>query len=392
MIVRSASLHVCLVLPYLDQGGTESHVLTLAEALSSDRKHRVTLLAPPGTGEVLLADLVGRIHHIPFVRFDRAPWGAWRSYRRALRSLLDADPPSLIHVHGAHELIAALPGVARRLPVIFTNHGFHEPGKAASYRTSAWVCNRWAAAAIAVSGHERNLMLRYGFRSERVHLIHNGIRDPLEIENSLACGATGLQEPGDGGSPPIPEPQAITVGVVARLEKAKGIEWLVRAVARIVSAGGEIGQRIRCEIVGTGSEEQPLRALAQSLGVADRIHFAGFVPHAARAMRAFDLFVLPSIEEPFGLVCAEAMANALPVVASRTGGIPEVVEDGETGLLVPPADDEALAGAILRLAGDLELRRRMGQAGRRRFLQHFTVEAMVEKTVSLYERVLTARS
>lgn len=369
-------LNLCVILPYLEQGGTESHALTLAGALS--KEHRVTLLAPSGGGEPALAGLLeraaGRVRRAAFERFDRSLVAGWRSYRSALRSLLRQDPPDLLHVHGAHELIAALPRAARRLPVIFTSHGYHGAGKAVSYRTAAWICNRRVDGAIAVSGYERDQMLRHGFRSELVHLIHNGIEDPL------AGGAAGGRS---GGG-------ALTVGVVARLEKAKGIEWLIRAIARLAGEGWG-GERLRCVMVGRGSEEESLKALARSLGVDEQVRFAGYVPHAARLMQSWDVFVLPSIEEPFGLVCVEAMASELPVVASRVGGIPEIVKDGETGLLVPPADDEALAGALVRLAGDPELRRRLGKAGRARFLELFTVEAMAKKTLELYERALESR-
>lgn len=378
--------HGCLILPYLDRGGTESHTLTLAEALS--KEHRVTLLAPPGTGEAALASLEGKVERIAFERFDLSPVKGWRSYRRALRALLQEAPPDFLHVHGAHELIVALPSAARGLPLLFTNHGYHGGGKGVSYRTSAWVCNRRADGAIAVSEHEREQMLRYGFRSDLVHVIHNGVKDPL-----AKAGREGEERRGESS-----KEQPITLGVVARLEKAKGIEWLIRALARIDAAeqsgeseGREHRERVRCVIVGTGSEEQTLKELAQALGVSHRVRFAGFVPNAAQMMRSFDLFVLPSLEEPFGLVCAEAMANELPVVATRVGGIPEMVVDGECGLLVPPADDAALAKAILRLASDPGLCRRMGVAGRRRFLEHFTVEAMVEKTLRLYEQVVAAR-
>lgn len=389
-------LHACLILPYLERGGTESHALTLAGALSHE--HRVTLLAPAGAGEAILESVLegadGRVKRIAFERFDQSFVKAWRSYRSALRSLLREDPPDLLHVHGAHELVAALPGVARRQPVIFTCHGYHGAGKALSYRTAAWMCNRRADAVIAVSGYEREQMLRHGFRDELVHLIHNGIEDPRDAAAALGAGVAlrgDLAAGGEAGLRADSGDDVFTVGVVARLEKAKGIEWLIRAVARIAAEAGSSNGRICCVIVGTGSEEESLRALARSVGVAERVRFAGYIPHAARMMETFDLFVLPSIEEPFGLVCVEAMASELPVVATRVGGIPEIVKDGETGLLVPPADDEALAKAILRLASDPGLRRRMGEAGRRRFLEFFTAEAMARKTVELYERVLGSR-
>lgn len=105
-------------------------------------------------------------------------------------------------------------------------------------------------------------------------------------------------------------------------------------------------------------------------------------------MSTFDLFVLTSVFEPFGLMLAEAMAAGKPVVATRVDGIPEVVSEGQTGLLAPPRDPQALAQASARLLRDEELAHRVGKAGRQRVIEHFTIEAMAQKTMALYESEL----
>ncbi|MHB1422892.1 MAG: glycosyltransferase, partial [Gemmataceae bacterium] len=110
-------------------------------------------------------------------------------------------------------------------------------------------------------------------------------------------------------------------------------------------------------------------------------------PKLMDCYRRAALFVMPSYYETFGISCVEAMAFGLPVVATRAGGLPEVVEDGVTGLLVPPGDPAALAAAMARLLADPDLRRRMGQAGRQRAIEKFTAERVVRETISVYERV-----
>jgi glycosyltransferase involved in cell wall biosynthesis len=147
----------------------------------------------------------------------------------------------------------------------------------------------------------------------------------------------------------------------------------------------------RFVIVGDGPQRDELVALARDLGIADRVIFAGFRTDVPDLMSAFDLFVLASVFEPFGLVLVEAMALEKPVVASRVNGIPEVVADGEAGLLVPPRDPHALAEAAARLLRDQALARHMGQAGRGRVLARFTVEAMAGKTMALYEEILARK-
>jgi len=116
---------------------------------------------------------------------------------------------------------------------------------------------------------------------------------------------------------------------------------------------------------------------------------AGFRPDVLSLHKAFDIFVMSSVTEGLGTSLLDAMAAGKPIVATRTGGIPEVVADGETGLLVPPRDEEALADAIVRLLKDPDLRREMGEAGRVRARNLFSLERMVQNTLNVYQRVAT---
>ena len=132
------------------------------------------------------------------------------------------------------------------------------------------------------------------------------------------------------------------------------------------------------------------RALATTLGVDSHVQFRGFIEHGKLPdhYANADLFVLPSKMEAFGLVLAEAMASGLPVVSTRVGGIPEVVEEGVTGLLVPPNDPPALAEAIIDLLDDRDRMRAMGVRGRERVREHFTWDKVAERVVGFYEEIL----
>jgi glycosyltransferase involved in cell wall biosynthesis len=138
-------------------------------------------------------------------------------------------------------------------------------------------------------------------------------------------------------------------------------------------------------IVGDGGDRPRLEALARSLRVDQRVTFAGWQNHfeLAEAYRACDVFVLPSAQEGFGLVFLEAMATGKPVLAARAGAVPEVVVDGETGVLVDYGDVDALAAAILRLSRDAGLRRTLGEAGRKRFLEQFSFEQATNRVGEL---------
>ncbi|MFQ5695850.1 MAG: glycosyltransferase, partial [Terriglobia bacterium] len=153
-------------------------------------------------------------------------------------------------------------------------------------------------------------------------------------------------------------------------ERYKGIEEVLLVLPRLRGQFPDV----RYVVVGEGSDRPRLEQLARELGVADVTEFTGHLPPGELALRyaSCSVFVLPSTGEGFGIVFLEAMAHAKPVVAARSGGTPEVVVDGETGLLVEPGDGRALQAALTRLFADTDLRRQMGGTGRRRLEENFT--------------------
>ena len=172
----------------------------------------------------------------------------------------------------------------------------------------------------------------------------------------------------------------LLVGVVARLSPEKGIDVLLQALARRPD--------IPLVVVGDGGRRAELEALARDLGRAEATWFVGFQARPQDFIAGMDLFVLPSRREGLGLVLLEAMRAELPVVASNVGGIPDVVDHGVTGVLVPPEDPVALADAIERLLADPELRARFGAAGRARFEAHFSTEQEARAYEALYDELV----
>ncbi|HET6779433.1 MAG TPA: glycosyltransferase family 4 protein [Gemmatimonadales bacterium] len=182
------------------------------------------------------------------------------------------------------------------------------------------------------------------------------------------------------GSRPSPAGRIRCIAV-ARLIERKGLGDLIRALALL-----ERG-RFQLDIVGGGPDEQVLRDLATGLGVAQDIHFSGPLdrPEVARRYREADLFTLPSSAEAFGNVFAEALASGLPIVGSRVGGIPDLVEHGTNGLLVPSGDVAALAGAIKYLADDPQLREEMAQRNRAKAESNLQWSQVTRRYLSTYE-------
>ena len=182
-------------------------------------------------------------------------------------------------------------------------------------------------------------------------------------------------------SPPVsansPNPKAVFVG---RLTTQKGVDLLLRAWAELT----ELRELI---LVGDGAERASLEALASQLKL-DHVTFIGSTNDVRTYLQQADFFVLPSRAEGIPNAMLEAMACGLPVVASRVGGIPDVVQHGESGLLVPPEDVPALAGAISRLLADSDLRRRMGQKARQRVQNDYSLEAVTARHLTLYREVI----
>jgi glycosyltransferase involved in cell wall biosynthesis len=153
------------------------------------------------------------------------------------------------------------------------------------------------------------------------------------------------------------------------------------------------GERVELRLAGEGPERARLEAHARQLGIENAVHFHGWLEHEALPafLRELDIFILPSLYEGFGVSATEASASELPVVASKVYGIPDVVKDGTTGLLVPPKDAAALADAIGRLVEDEPLRRRMGAAGRDFIATHYDWRENMRQLESIYEKTLAAQ-
>ncbi len=183
-------------------------------------------------------------------------------------------------------------------------------------------------------------------------------------------------------------PDVFVAGTIANVRKVKGLQYLIRSAALIRAAS----RRFAIVIVGRDRhgclprEVSELHWTAQSEGC--RVYLTGEIPNAFRALRSFDCFVMPSLQEGLGKAVIEAMSQELPVVATRVGGLLEVVEHEKTGLLIPPRSPGAIANAVMRLADEPQLRERIGRAAKHAVAERFAVENMVEKTIRTYERFL----
>ncbi len=229
-------------------------------------------------------------------------------------------------------------------------------------------------------------------RSDRVVAISTytagELRDLADVPIEVIPYTTSLPDPVPASRAAVDGPSAVLF--VGRLVERKGVPYLLEAVGLLKD------RSVRLVIVGDGPERLKLEDAARRLGIADRVVFRGRIP-AAELQAAYArarVFVLPSVfdargdTEGLGVVALEAMNHGTPVVASRIGGIPDVVEDGVTGLLVPPGDAAALAAALRRVLDEPDLARQLGEAGRRRVHERFSQEAITARWVAVYRSFL----
>ena len=210
----------------------------------------------------------------------------------------------------------------------------------------------------------------------KIDVVHNGV-DPASVERAAQAGR--LDPSWLQGSP--------IIATVANFYPIKGHAPLIRAMPRVI----ERFPQARFVLVGDGPSRGEMEALVDSLGIRSHVVFTGRVPCGPGVIAASDLMVMPSISEGLGVVLLEALVLGTPVVATRTGGIPEVVGDDEVGLLAPPGDSDALAQAIVRALGQPDETRRRAQRGRQLVRERFTVEAMVRQTEQVYLGLMNGR-
>ncbi|MEM6529468.1 MAG: glycosyltransferase family 4 protein, partial [Chloroflexota bacterium] len=212
----------------------------------------------------------------------------------------------------------------------------------------------------------------------KIRTIHYGLDlpapSPDEISQHRAALRQSLNLPAD----------AMLTGTVSRLIEQKGLRYAIDAFQHV--------SRAYLVITGDGALRDEFEAQVDAAGLRDRVFFLGWREDAGDVMAGLDIFLMPSLWEGFGLVLLEAMSQGLPVVASRVSAIPEIVADGETGVLVPPRDAAAIAVALQRLIDEPELRERMGATGRARLETSFSEAKMVERTIELYSMANTSTS
>lgn len=310
----------------------------------------------------------------PFARVVELPMGgdadvvlAWR-----LARLIRNARPDLVHLHSRRgaDTWGALAAKLAGTPCVLSRRVDNPEAPwvvAAKYRLVDHV--------ITISEGIRQVLLEEGLAPGRVTCVRSAVAaGPYLAEVDPASFRREFQLP----------PEALVAGIVAQLIPRKGHRYLLAALPALLAQF----PALHVLLFGQGPLEGELRAICATPPLAGRVHLAGFRHDLPDWLGGLDLLVHPADMEGLGVSLLQAGAAAVPIIASRAGGLPEAVEDGVTGLLVPPGDIPALGAAMAHLLADPALRRRMGEAGRARILREFSVEAMVDGNLAVYREVL----
>jgi glycosyltransferase involved in cell wall biosynthesis len=373
-------LHVAHVVLSLDCGGLERVVLGLLRAgRGQGQSVSVVCVERPGA-LAAQAEAAG----VRVVSADKPPGLRLGTVRR-LEQIFGRLRPDVVHTHQIGPLLYAGPAArAAGVPVVVhTEHGNHLAGltpwvRRVKARLLWRYASRRAARFFCVSADIAGAVRAAGVRPEKVLVVANGIAtddpaDPAEVDE--ARRALGLP----AGAP--------VVGTVGRLAEVKRQDLLLRAFARVLNRRPDA----RLVLVGEGERRAALEALAGELGLADSVRFAGYQPRPEVYLRLMDVFALTSRSEGMPMALLEAWAAGVPVVASRVGGIPELVADGRTGLLFDFPDADTLGGLLTRLLDEPALARGLAEGGRREVEAKYDERAVARAYAGHYHQLLDGR-
>jgi glycosyltransferase involved in cell wall biosynthesis len=351
--VGGAEQHLLALLPALREHGIDARFLSFDAGEDADRFH-----------------LALKDRDVPWRRvrsgFDVSP----RLAANVLRAV-GAERPDLLHTHMVHaDVYGSIAAHALRLPFVSTRHN-DDRYLLGPFRYVDRMFMHGVRRIVAISDAVREFHVHAGLAAEKLVTIHYGLDHVPTAPSEVTPAALGI---------PADAPLVLAIG---RLIEQKDHATLLEAFARVHRTHPEA----RLAILGWGPLEVATKALIQRLGLADFAFVPGRVEPRDWLVRA-DIFAHTSRWEGFGIVLLEAMLSRLPVVATRVSAIPEIVVDGETGVLTPPGDVTAVADVLARLLDDVELRLRLGESGLNRAREEFSVRHMVEQTIRMYEEAL----
>jgi glycosyltransferase involved in cell wall biosynthesis len=383
-------IRVLRAIARLNMGGPALHVSYLTRGLD-ERGYQTTLVAGElARGEDTMAYVAEEqgveVRRVGALRREVSPLKDPFAISRMVQLIRDVRP-HILHTHTAKagavgRTAALLAGDARPPVIVHTYHGhvlrgYFDPVRTEFFRETEKLLARKTTRLIAVGPEVKDDLVRLGVAPPEKFVV---IRLGIDLERRVADGAEGAELRRQFG---IPDDRFV-VGWIGRMTQIKRIPDVLQAFRLLLDRGVDA---TLC-LVGDGPDREAAEARAHELGIARRTLFLGYQRDVAQFYSLFDAFLLTSANEGTPVVAIEALAAQRPVVATRVGGLPDVVDEGEDGFLVELGDAAGLAERLERLARDADLRRRFGEKGRERVLPRYAVPRLVDDVDALYRELL----
>ncbi len=363
---------IIYVITKANWGGAQKYVFELISSLPAEQFAISVAYGGDGALAEKLRILGIEGLSIPELWRDVKIWSDWRAFIK-LWQLFKRERPDIVHLNSSK--IGGLGAVAARLAgvpkVIFTIHGwaFDEDRpwwQKFLIKTISWLTVALCHQTIAISQHSQAQTKNWlGGVNKKVTVIYNGI-DTTENIHYKTRADLGIAT------------DSLIVGTIAELTKNKGLWYAVKAMKELKN------RKLILFIIGDGDEREVIEGLIAKEGLEEKVVLLGWRDKAHNLLKVFDIFILPSLKEGLPYVLLEAGLAERPVIASNVGSISEIIDDGVTGILIPPRDVEALVQAIDELAGNAPKRTLLGKGLHEKIQTHFTKENMLAKTIDLY--------
>lgn len=351
---------------HMNIGGIGNYILSLA--LTMKKKGVSCIVVSSGGGLEAELERSGIEHRQISIntKFEFAPKVISAAFHIA--GIVKKEKIDIIHAHSRVSQVAS--AIASRIagvPYVTTCHGYFK-------KRSRGIFDTWGTKVIAISDAVREHLIKdLSVKEDRVVLIYSGVDLSRFTYNYTSSEIQAVKNELKLGPGPV-------IGTIGRLSPVKGHRFLIEAMKYILPKRPDA----EAFIAGDGKEKVPLENLAASVDGGKAIHFAGSDLDTQKFLSVMDVFVFPSVKEGLGIALLEALAAGKACVASDVGGIGDIIKDGVSGLLVPPMSAHAISEAVIKLIGDEEMRKRLGEEGRAVVKKRFSLDVMAEKVIKLY--------
>lgn len=367
-------MKVLHVTTHVNIGGITNYILTLSKAVKPLGIRCVVASSGGNMEEDFIRSGIAS-RRLPInTKFEFGPKAIISGY--LLSALVKDGHVSLIHAHTrVSQVAAAIASKRTGVPYVTTCHGYFKK----RFRS---VIDTWGERVIAISDAVKTHLIEdLGVDEKRVSLVYSGVDNERFAEGFRDAEKVRIREDLGLDDGPV-------IGQIGRLSPVKGQQFLIRAMKDILAQV----PKAQAVIVGDGPDDAALKAMARSLGVYNRIRFVRSNVETPRIFAVMDVFVFPSVKEGLGIGLLEAMSAGKACVASRIGGINDIVRDGETGLLVKPESSVEISDAVLRLLNDPQLKERLGSAARMSVSERFSLGRWAEGVANVYREVVGDRT